>query len=376
MKYRKMPKSPERLSSLGFGCMRFPTDKDGNIDEAKSFAMLHEAYQAGVNYYDTAWGYHNSQSEPFLGRFLKQINRDKVYVATKLPCWLIKTREDMDDYLAKQLERLQTDHIDYYLLHALNKGSWKNVHNLGVLDFLLQAKAKGKIRRIGFSFHDDYATFSMIIRAFDWDFTQFMLNYLDTNYQAGLRGLRLAASRNIGIISMEPLRGGKLVSAMPDEVEEVWQKAGNKQSPLERALNWVWNLPECTVLLSGMSSVEQVTQNIKLANKSKAQILSEKELRVYGRARKAYLGRVPYLCSGCRYCMPCPHGVSIPSVLGMYAEARMFGDEPFNKGEYHGFIKAEARAEQCVSCGTCLPKCPQKIDIPYWMQQIKDFYAD
>ncbi|HCX60562.1 MAG TPA: aldo/keto reductase, partial [Candidatus Cloacimonas sp.] len=288
MKYRKMPKSPERLSSLGFGCMRFPTDKDGNIDEAKSFAMLHEAYQAGVNYYDTAWGYHNSQSEPFLGRFLKQINRDKVYVATKLPCWLIKTREDMDDYLAKQLERLQTDHIDYYLLHALNKGSWKNVHNLGVLDFLLQAKAKGKIRRIGFSFHDDYATFSKIIRAFDWDFTQFMLNYLDTNYQAGLRGLRLAASRNIGIISMEPLRGGKLVSAMPDEVEEVWQKAGNKQSPLERALNWVWNLPECTVLLSGMSSVEQVTQNIKLANKSKAQILSEKELRVYGRARKAY----------------------------------------------------------------------------------------
>jgi predicted aldo/keto reductase-like oxidoreductase len=376
MKYRKMPKSNDRLSALGFGCMRFPTTPEGKIDEDQSFAMLHAAYQGGVNYFDTAWGYHGEDSEPFVGRFLQQINRKQVYVATKLPCWLIKTREDMDEYLNKQLERLQTDYIDYYLLHALSKRTWKTVKDLGVLDFLKKAKADGKIRHIGFSFHDDYATFSRILRAFDWDFTQIMLNYLDTHYQAGIKGLKLAASRKVGVVSMEPLRGGKLVHSLPPEVETVWQKAGNHQSPLERAVAWVWNIKECSVLLSGMSTIQQVQQNIKLANKSKPETLSAKDLRTYSRARKAYLARVPYLCSECRYCMPCPLGVNIPAVLGLYAEARMFGDAPLNKKEYTMFISEEARAAQCSHCGACLPKCPQHIEIPHWMSEIKDFYAD
>ncbi|MDI3504663.1 MAG: uncharacterized protein PWP64_1599, partial [Candidatus Cloacimonadota bacterium] len=209
MKYRKMPKSQDQLSILGFGCMRLPTTADSQIDEDQTFAMLHEAYRQGVNYFDTAWTYHDGASEPFLGRFLTQINRNKVFVATKLPCWLVKTRADMDDFLAKQLQRLQTDYIDYYLLHGLNKGSWAKMKELGVFDFLEKAKAEGKIRHAGFSFHDDYATFSQIVRAWDWDFTQIMLNYLDTQHQAGLRGLKLAASKQMGIISMEPLRGGK-----------------------------------------------------------------------------------------------------------------------------------------------------------------------
>ncbi|MDD3562740.1 MAG: aldo/keto reductase [Candidatus Cloacimonetes bacterium] len=375
MKYRKMPKSEDQLSVLGFGCMRFPTTKDGKIDEEQSLAMLHEAYRAGVNYYDTAWGYHDEGSEPFVGKFLSQIDRDKVFVATKLPCWLVKTRADMDDFLEKQLKRLQTDHIDYYLLHALNKKSWNTVHELGVLDFLQGAKASGRIRHIGFSFHDDYDTFEQIVQAWDWDFTQIMLNYLDTEYQAGLKGMRLAISKNMGIISMEPLRGGKLAKHIPPEVEEVWKSAGNTQTPVERALSWVWNIPQCTLLLSGMSTIEQVRENIALSQKAEANILSGAEQQVYSKAREAYLSRIPYLCSECRYCMPCPYGVNIPANLGQYAEALMFEDKN-SKEAYLSFIPEKMRANQCVECGECLSKCPQQIDIPKWMQTIKEFFKD
>lgn len=376
MKYRKMPKSEDQLSILGFGCMRFPTDKDGNIDEAQSLAMLHEAYQAGVNYYDTAWGYHNEESEPFVGKFLSQIERDKVFVATKLPCWLVKTRADMDSFLEAQLSRLQTDHIDYYLLHALNKRSWNTVHELGVLDFLQQARASGKIRHIGFSFHDDYDTFAQIVQAWDWDFTQIMLNYLDTEYQAGLKGMRLAASKDMGIISMEPLRGGKLISPIPPEVEQVWESAGNTQTPLQRALSWVWDIPECTLLLSGMSTLQQVKENVALSKKAEPNILSDFQQSVYSNAREAYLARIPYLCSECRYCLPCPYGVDIPANLGQYAEGMMFGNKESSKEAYLSFIPEKSRADNCVQCGECLSKCPQQIDIPKWMQTIKEYYQD
>ena len=376
MKHRTMPRSKDKLSILGFGCMRFPTDNQGRIDEDKSFAILHEAYQSGVNYFDTAWGYHNEESEPFLGRFLTQIERKKVFVATKLPCWLVNSREDMDDFLDKQLARLQTDYVDYYLLHALNKRTWQKMKELGVLEFLSKAKQDGKIRYAGFSFHDDYATFSKITRAWDWDFTQIMLNYLDTHYQAGIRGLRLAASRDMGVISMEPLRGGKLVHQIPEEVEEVWQKAKNNESPLRRALKWVWSLPECKVLLSGMSSLEQLRENIQESSNAKPNLLSDKELRVYQKARKAYLSRIPFLCSECRYCMPCPHEVAIPSVLGQYSEAMMFGNYETNKKEYLGFIPEEKRADKCIECEECLSKCPQQIDIPQWMKTIATHYEE
>lgn len=372
MKYRKMPKSQDLLSVLGFGCMRFPTTADGKIDEPESLKMLHAAYQKGVNYFDTAWGYHDGQSEAFVGRFLKEIDRSQVFVATKLPCWLIKSREDMDKYLNDQLERLGIDHIDYYLLHALNKKTFKAVHELGVFDFLAKAKADGRIRYAGFSFHDDYPTFEAIVEAWDWDFTQIMLNYLDTHYQAGMKGFELAASKGMGIISMEPLRGGKLVHPIPPEVAKVWE--GDTRNSVQRALDWVWNLPECTLLLSGMSTLPQVEENIRLAQGAKAEKLNEADLKLYRNARKAYLDKIPVLCSGCRYCMPCPQGVAIPAILGTYAEAVMFEDPKRHQQEYLSFIAEANRADQCIQCGICLPKCPQHIKIDEWMQEIAAYF--
>ena len=376
MQYRTMPRSEDKLSARGFGCMRFPTTAEGKIDEARSFAMLHAAYQQGVNYFDTAWPYHSGDSELFLGRFLQQIERSNVYVATKLPCWLIKSRQDMDDYLNKQLHRLQVDCIDYYLLHALNKRSWKSMQDLGVIPFLEEAKKAGKIKHIGFSFHDAYPVFRKIVLAYNWDFCQIMLNFLDTQYQAGIRGYRLALSRNMGIIAMEPLRGGKLVHPVPQEIQDLWKKSKFGRSTLERALRWVWNLKGSSVLLSGMSSLSQVEQNSQFADVCLPEELPASELKLYAKVRREYIKRIPIMCSECRYCLPCPSQVSIPSVFGMYNEAMMFGDKQRLTKEYTSFISAENRADKCTNCGVCLSKCPQHIDIPTEMKKIKEYFSE
>lgn len=376
MRYRKMPCGPERLSVLGLGLMRLPTQNDGSIDESRSLEMLRHAVDHGVNYFDTAWGYHDGASEPLLGRFVRVSERGKLLIATKLPCWLVKSRQDMDDYLNKQLDRLQTDYIDYYLLHALHKRSWQEMRRLKVQDFLDQAKADGKIRHIGFSFHDKYPVFRQIVQSYHWEFCQFMLNYLDTRYQAGLNGYRLAIDMGLGIIAMEPLRGGKLVQVIPRQVEEVWQKSTLRWTPLQRALNWVWNLPGSTVLLSGMSSLDQLKENINLANKARADILDSKELALYNRARLEYLHRIAIPCSECRYCMPCPHKVAIPGNFGIYNEAVMFDSRLRHLHEYHVWIPEDARADKCTNCGACLSKCPHHIDIPARLKEVAAYFRE
>lgn len=375
MRYRIMPQSSDRLSALGLGCMRLPLTQDSKIDRPAALDMFHYAVQHGVNYFDTAWGYHDGESEPMLGEFIRQIDRKSIYVATKLPAWLIKTREDMNHYLTQQLQRLNTEYIDYYLLHALNKRTWKNLKQLGIIEFLEQARAEGRIRYIGFSFHDDYPTFKKITEAYAWDFCQFMFNYLDTHYQAGRNGYNLAVKHNMGIIAMEPLRGGKLVHPIPPEITKLWDRSGDTYSMVERGVRWVWNLPGCTVLLSGMSNLEQLKENIALADRFGENELTDQELTLYKKVRREYIKRVPIPCTECRYCLPCPFGVAIPSCLGVYNEAVMFANKAQGLKEYNWFVPGDSQAGKCTQCGACLSKCPQHIQIPTELQKVHAYFS-
>lgn len=376
MQYRNMPGGKDKLSALGFGLMRLPVDTDKKIDEVKTLEMLKTAYDNGTNYFDTAWPYHGGESEHMLGKFLKTIDRKTVYVATKLPTWLIKTREDMDSYLDQQLAKLGTNYIDYYLMHALNGKRWKELKKFGAIDFLEKAKASGKIRHIGFSFHDKYPGFKYIIDSYKWEFCQIQHNFFDTHREAGRHGLLYAGSKGIGIIVMEPLLGGKLVGNIPAEAEKVWSKSSHKWSPVQRALNFVWNYPEVKVVLSGMSTLEQVKENVVLAHNSKPNCLSVEELNLYKKVRKVYLDKMVVRCTGCGYCLPCPSKVSIPWVLGTYNDAHIFGDKNRHRHEYNFFVPDDNKADKCTKCGACVPKCPQKIDIPTELEKVATFFAD
>lgn len=372
MQYRVMPKQTERLSTLGFGCMRFPVKQDGKIDEEKAFEMLHYAYNNGVTYFDTAWPYHNGESEIVVGKFLKQIDRNKVQLATKLPAWLVKKPEDMDSYLDQQLEKLQTDHIDYYLIHALNKNSWKEIRKHKLFDFIKRAKESGKIKHIGFSFHDKYPVFKNIVNSFDWEFCQIQLNFFDTHYQAGMAGYRLAAAKGMGIVIMEPLRGGKLVTEIPEPVQAIWKKSQFNRSPIDRALRFLWNLPAVQVVLSGMSSLPQVVENMQIADTCQANELPEAELKLYNQARLFYVRKMAVLCTHCGYCMPCPQNVNIPMSFWVYNDACMFGHVEQYKRDYRWFVGDDSRADKCVGCGICTSKCPQQIEIPAQLQKVKE----
>ena len=285
MLYRKMNTAKEKLSILGFGCMRLPVTADGHIDEEQSTGMIRYAIDHGVNYIDTAYPYLNGESEPFVGRALSGGYRKKVNLATKLPSWLIRSREDMDKYLDEQLERLMTDHIDFYLVHGLNDMFWGNLSTLKVTEFFDDAIADGRIRYAGFSFHDKLALFKEIVDSYDWTFTQIQYNFMDEEYQAGTKGLLYAAKKGLGIVVMEPIRGGLLARDLKG-ISKIWQTAETHNDPSEWALRWVWNHPEVTVVLSGMSSPEQVRQNVALAESGIVNSLTKKELALYVKVKK------------------------------------------------------------------------------------------
>ena len=375
MQYRQFPNIHKDISILGFGCMRLPQHSDDpkDIDIPRSSAMVRKAINAGVNYIDTAWGYHGEQSEPFLAEALSEGYRDKVYLASKLPSWLIETREDMNRYLDAQLEKLNTDHIDFYMLHALDRGRWDTYCKLDVFSYLDAIKASGKVSHVGFSFHDDLQIFKEIIDAYPWDFCQIQYNLLDTEFQAGAEGLSYAYDRGIGIIVMEPLRGGSLASRIPREVQEIWDSTPVKRTPAQWALRWLWNDPRITLVLCGMSTDEQADQNIATASASQANSLTQEELQAISRVRSVYHRKIQVPCTGCNYCMPCPHGVEIPGSFAMYNDAHMFDEVDENRKKYLQMLSGR-EASRCTACGTCEPLCPQGIEIIASLKQVASLF--
>ena len=364
MHYRNFTKDNIQISPLGFGCMRFPVfdDDSGKIDEEKAIEMIRYAIDSGVNYIDTAYSYHQENSEYLVGKALKDGYREKTYVATKLPCWLIKTYEDFDKYLGEQLEKLDIDCIDFYLLHSIDKNRWKNLKELDVFKFLEQAKKSGKINYIGFSFHDELEVFKEIVDCYDWDFCQIQLNYVDRNYQAGEEGLEYAYNKGVSVVIMEPIKGGKL-SNPSFEINELWDTSEIKRTPAEWALRWVLNHKEVSILLSGMSTIEQVKENINTASTAKPKHLSKKELEIIDKVTNIYQEKVKVGCTGCEYCLPCPKNISIPNIFEIYNELYVFDSEENSKDIYKTYIEKQIDALNCIECGQCESMCPQNIEI-------------
>jgi len=375
MNYRDF--GQDKVSILGFGCMRFPMDSEGNILSEQSKEMLLSAFRNGVNYYDTAYVYHKGASEGFLGDFIAENNiRDRIFIATKLPCWLIKQPEDMERLLDEQLTRQKTDYIDYYMLHGIHREIWQKMYDMKVIQFLEAMKAKGKIRRIGFSFHDSFKVFRQIVNSYNWDFCQIQLNFYDVAYQAGLRGMRLARSKGLGIIVMEPLRGGRLAKQLPDDIQKILDRSGLGSTNPARALNWIWSHPEVSTVLSGMSSLSQVNENAALASEYIPGMLTTREEYIFARARRALRKRMMTNCTECMYCLPCPNQVLIPHAFEFYNNANIFNDRDTVKLEYRMFIPDQHRADKCIACGQCMPKCPQKIDIITELAIVNKYFED
>jgi predicted aldo/keto reductase-like oxidoreductase len=374
MEYRKFGKLDWKVSALGFGCMRLPIidGKMGNIDQQKTNEMIHKAIEAGVNYFDTAYVYHDQKSEAALGKALQGGYREKVRIATKLPIWLVNETADFDRMLNEQLERLQTKTIDFYLMHALNSDSWAKIKKLGLLKRAEAAKADGRIRCIGFSFHDNLATFKQIVDEYDaWDFCQIQYNYMDTDFQAGTEGLRYAASKGLSVVIMESLRGGKLALDLP-ATKPIWETASHKRTPADWALQWLWNQPEVAVALSGMSTLQQVEENIASANGSGIGSLNSDELTMIDKVRDVINSQSPIPCTKCEYCLPCPNGVNIPANFDIYNQVAMFNDIDSSRFHYKNWIADAEKAANCIQCDECLSKCPQQIAISTWMPIVED----
>lgn len=380
MQYRTFGKLDWRPSALGFGAMRLPVinGEPGQIDEVEATRMVRAAIDGGVSYVDTAYPYHRETSETFLGRALKDGYRARVKLATKMPCWLVKEPADFDRYLDEQLVRLDTPKIDFYLLHNLNSTRWPEMRDLKVFDWAERALADGRIGHLGFSFHDSYETFQEIIDAYDgWTFCQIQYNYLDEEAQAGTRGLKYAADKGLGVIVMEPLRGGLLAGnagqhqgqGVPAPIRAIWDTAPVQRSPAEWALQWVWHQPEVSLILSGMSTLAQVQENLASASRSAPGLLTNEELALVARVRDEYRRLTPIPCTDCKYCQPCPNNVAIPRIFDLYNQAMMFNAPGYARNAYMQWVPEAERGDRCLACGECEAKCPQGIAIIEWLEK-------
>lgn len=369
MKYRVFPKINQKSSALGFGCMRLPVQDTENhpIDRPEAIRIIRYAIDNGLTYVDTAYGYHSEESEVVVGLALKDGYREKVNLATKLPLWKVEAPEDMEKLLDTQLGRLQTDHVDFYLLHACNRKSFARVKEMGALGFLDEMKKKGKIRFAGFSFHDDEAAFKEIIDSYDWDFCQIQMNVLDEFHQATMEGARYAASKGIGIVVMEPLRGGALTVRMPAEIKEIYKATSYNRTEAEWAFRWVADKPEFITILSGMSSFDQVEENMRIFDELEPGCLTADEDNVLKDIRAAYEARIRVGCTGCEYCMAgCPQEIKIPEIFRPYDNAAMFDELP----RFYERYRRDVGENKCIKCGACESICPQKISIREWLATI------
>jgi len=368
MEKRRLEKLGIETSLLGFGCMRFPLTADGKINEPEAEKMLDKAIASGVNYIDTAYPYHGGDSEPFVGKVLQKYDRASYYLATKLPVWQVNSLEDVDRIFGEQLQRLQTDYIDFYLLHAMGKERWDKMLEIGCVKRLEELKAEGKIKYLGFSFHDTYEVFEEMIHYRDWDFCQIQLNYMDANEQAGLKGYKLTEEKQIPLVIMEPVKGGSLAT-FSDDIMEKFHSVKPDASAASFALRWVGTLPNVKVILSGMSTMEQVEDNLQTFINFEP--LSEQEKQIVDEVVTVLNSRVQNGCTGCRYCMPCPAGVNIPGSFKVWNTYHMYQNYNMVKHPWENEMGDAQQPKNCIKCGKCEQACPQKIAIREDLEKVQ-----
>ena len=378
MWYREMGKTGEKVSILGFGCMRLPIrGRYDQIDVEKASNLLDYALDHGINYLDTAYPYHGidtshgGNSEIFLGEYLNENSRrDEVYLATKLPTWLLEDEGDMDNFLNEQLKRLQTDSIDFYLLHSLKENQWFQLEILGVLEFLDDALSDGRIKYTGFSSHDESDFNKEVIDSYDWDMCQIQYNYLDENIQAGKEGLHYAADKGLGVAIMEPLKGGVLANQVPSEVQRIWDESQFERTPAEWAFRYLWDISEISVVLSGMNTMEQLQENLNTAKNSIPNSMTSEEEKIMEEVKKVYQGKIAVECTACGYCMPCPSGINIPQCFSYLNQAEMLEDYSEVRNQYYFMLKEREMAGNCLECGLCEEICSQHISIREKLKEV------
>lgn len=357
----------KEVSLLGMGCMRLPLDSEGEVDVEASVATIRKGIDDGITYVDTAYVYHNGFSERVLGMALKDGYREKVLIADKMPIWLAKTEEDLDKILNKQLQRLDVDCIDVYLLHNQSRRSFEKCKKLNIFEWLEEKKDEGKIKYVGFSFHDEYDAFEEIIKSYDWDMCQIQLNYIDENYQAGIKGLELAGSMNIPVVIMEPLKGGRLAGKLPPQTDRFWKDMSEDRKPVDWAFRWVADYPQVLTILSGMSSMDQMTENLHLFETIAPGCLKDEDRKVISQIADTFRSIVEYGCTECRYCMPCPQKIDIPKTIRLYNDLALYDNAKGIHTEYEWM--APFTASKCVECRACESHCPQSLPVSQIMKK-------
>lgn len=374
MQYRTFVKTGQKVSLLGMGTMRLPVTEDGQVDREAAISMIRHSIDEGINYVDTAYMYHDGESEKIVGQALKDGYREKVLLADKMPVWLAKDEEAMRSIFDEQFARLEVDVIDMYLVHNVTVPVWKRAQKFHLMDFLEEKRAEGKIRHIGFSFHDQLSLFKEVIDSYPWDFCQIQLNYMDKEFQAGEEGLHYAAEKGIPVIIMEPLKGGKLTDTLPPSVKALWKQAEIQRTPAEWALRWVANHSEILTILSGMSAPEQLEENLRILSQAKPNSLTEKELSIIDQVSSEYNRLIQYSCTSCKYCMPCPKKIDIPTAIRFYNEWFLYEGNPKIKADYPNWLVKDRQPGDCIACKACEDHCPQHLPISEIMKKTAEIF--